>query len=174
MHQSCIKLNNLIGAQQKLKEVFDKLEVHVEKFDPASKRTEPNPEVTSFLVTIIRAANLKAADWYTSDPYTVLKYKETELERTRVIPKNLSPVWNQQFNIKLPHSIANNESFLQLIVYDKDLFKSDDICGSAEIFMRDSIYDDYLSHDKEVDLKPQGKLYIRVIKEGEIEDRYRD
>jgi Ca2+-dependent lipid-binding protein len=170
--ESCIKLNNLLGAQQKLKEVLVKLDVDTEtRINPSSKRTEPTPGISSYHITIIRATNLLAQDWYASDPYCVLKYKTDELERTKVIPKNLSPVWNEQFNIKLPHAVPNNESFLGLMVYDKDFIK-DDLCGSAELFMRDRLFEDYLSHDVEVALNPQGTLHVRVAKEGEIEDRY--
>ncbi|KAJ3393681.1 hypothetical protein HDU92_007581 [Lobulomyces angularis] len=171
--QSCMKLNNLLGAKSKLTEVLEKLGVNSkgeQKFDPNAKKSEPNPVSSTFNVTVIRATDLLACDWTTSDPYTVLSYEGTELNRTKVIDKNLNPVWNETFPIYLPKDLNDNKSFLDLIVFDKDLLTADDICGSAQIFLRDRLYDDFLSHDVDIDLKPQGKLYIRICKEGEWED----
>ncbi|KAJ3082666.1 hypothetical protein HK102_001525 [Quaeritorhiza haematococci] len=176
-YQSCIKLNNLLAAHHKLRDILDKLGVSRNgRIDPdAPRRDMPgdDPELAHswlFHIKVIRAQNLMACDWTTSDPYVVLKHSGMELARTRVIEKNLNPAWNETFTVALPDSLPENESFLELFVYDKDIIGSDDLCGNASLFMRDRQFEDYLSHDVELTLKPQGKVFVRVTRQGEIDD----
>ncbi|KAJ3057271.1 hypothetical protein HK097_009930 [Rhizophlyctis rosea] len=173
-YESCIKLNNILAARQKLREVLDKLVdldgAPPDKFDPAAARTEPEPDRALLYIKIIRAQGLQACDWTTSDPYVILSNGGNELYRTRVIDRTLDPVWNETFEIGLPESLPDNQSFLDLIVMDKDTIGSDDLCGQGNIFLRDSLFEDFLSHDKEIMLKPQGKVIVRVSRRGEIED----
>ncbi|KAI9097090.1 hypothetical protein DFS34DRAFT_134893 [Phlyctochytrium arcticum] len=171
--QSCIKINNVVAAHLKLKDILQKLvkaNAGHRKVDLAASRTEAQQDKATISVKVIRAANLQACDWTTSDPYVILSHGGTEIHRTRVIDKNLNPAWNQSFEIVVPHSLRDNESFLDLFVYDKDLIGKDDLCGEASVFLRDSKFDDFLSHDVEVSLKPQGKLLIRITRKGEIDD----
>ncbi|TPX63175.1 hypothetical protein SpCBS45565_g06816 [Spizellomyces sp. 'palustris'] len=172
-YQSCIKINNLVAAHMKLKDILSKLVASNggrRKIDMSAPRTEPEKEKSTISIKIIRAANLQACDWTTSDPYVVLSHAGGELHRTRVIDKNLNPAWNQTFQLYVPHSLRDNESFLDLLVYDKDIIGKDDLCGEAGIFLRDSKFEDFLSHGVELSLKPQGKLFIRVMRKGEIDD----
>ncbi|KAJ3028267.1 hypothetical protein HDV00_010538 [Rhizophlyctis rosea] len=173
-YESCIKLNNILTARQKLREILDKLidsdDPSSNKYDPTAPRTEPEVGRALLYVKIIRANNLQACDWTTSDPYVILSHEGNELYRTRVIDRTLDPVWNETFEIGLPDSLPDNQSFLDLIVMDKDTIGSDDLCGRGNIFLRDSLFEDFLSHDKEILLKPQGKVVVRVCRRGEIED----
>lgn len=167
-------MNNIVAAHQKLKDLLEKLPTanggRRGEIDPSATRTEPEQAKSTISVKIIRASNLQACDWTTSDPYVVLSHAGTELHRTRVIDKNLNPAWNQTFPLYVPHSLKDNESFLDFVVYDKDMIGSDDLCGEASVFLRDSKFEDFLSHDVELNLKPQGKLFIRVLRHGEIDD----
>lgn len=172
--QSCIKVNNILAAGTKLRDILEKLTAEdggVTQIDPDAARTEPEPEKSIFDVKIIRATNLVACDWTTSDPYVILSYEGDELERTRHIDRTLNPVWNHEFKLDLPHFLPSNKSFLTLIVMDKDFGPKDDICGTTTIFMRESLFDDFLAHDRELKLDPQGTLFVRVTKRGEVDDK---
>uniref|UniRef100_A0A8C4ZQY4 Multiple C2 domains, transmembrane 2b n=1 Tax=Gadus morhua TaxID=8049 RepID=A0A8C4ZQY4_GADMO len=63
----------------------------------------------------------------TSDPYVKFKLEGKTFYKSRVIYKNLNPVWNESF--VLP--IKELEQVLHVNVYDRDL-TSDDFMGSAD------------------------------------------
>jgi hypothetical protein len=81
---------------------------------------------------------------------------------------------NQQtFHISLPHSKRSEQSFVDFLVYDEDLVGTHDLCGRTtgeNLFLRDTKFEDYLSHDLYFHLAPQGKLLVRVTRLGEIAD----
>ena len=64
--------------------------------------------------------------------------------------------------------ISHNNSFLQLIVFSNDFLGLVKKCGQGDIFLRDRLYSDFLSHDVEIDLVPQGKIYIRITRIGNL------
>ena len=71
------------------------------KFTPNSIKTEHDPKSMSFQICIIKATNVLPAGM--CSPYVVLDHQNEELERTNTIYKNLNPVYNERFMIKLPH-----------------------------------------------------------------------
>ncbi|KAJ3282535.1 hypothetical protein HK104_010843 [Borealophlyctis nickersoniae] len=170
--ESCVKVNNILTAISKLREILNQLIANeaISKIDPNALKTEPTEGQGVIHIKIIKATNLIACDWTTSDPYVTLSLGTEKLHRTRVIDKDLNPVWNESCQIHLPDSLEDNNSFLELAVFDKDLV-GDDLCGSTRLYLRDSKFNDFLSHDIELNLKPQGKLYLRVVREGEIDDK---
>ncbi|KAI8826699.1 uncharacterized protein EV422DRAFT_7044 [Fimicolochytrium jonesii] len=191
--QSCIKLNNVVAALCKLDDILARLpsgdnprsvyissppvgrrrNINRKNISRTAERFEPDGDKSVFSVTISRASNLPACDWpaATSDPYAVLEHAGTELHRTRVIPKTLNPAWNQTFELFVPNSLRDNESFLDITVYDHDVIGKDDVCTEpVSIFLRDSKFEDFLSHDLELQLKPHGTLNVRVLRHGEIDD----
>jgi hypothetical protein len=59
------------------------------------------------------------------------------------------------------------------LIYDEDLFGVHDVCGRTvdqKLFLRESRFEDFLSHDVMLKLQPQGRLLIRVQRLGEIDD----
>ncbi|XP_075063809.1 multiple C2 and transmembrane domain-containing protein 2 isoform X1 [Mixophyes fleayi] len=87
------------------------------------------PNLMSYLLTIHlrEGRNLVIRDRSgTSDPYVKFKLNKKTLYKSRVIYKNLNPVWDETF--VLP--IQNLEQKLHLKVYDRDL-TTDDFMGSA-------------------------------------------
>ncbi|KAJ3147705.1 hypothetical protein HDU86_007880 [Geranomyces michiganensis] len=172
-YQSCIKLNNVLAAHAKLAALLAKIpQASAAATIPhTAPRSEPHQDKSTITLTVLRASGLKVCDWTTgsSDPYVVLSHEGQELHRTRVVYRNLAPAYNQTFQLHVPHTLRDNQSFLDLIVRDRDLVGSDDVCGEAAVFMRDSKLDDFLSHDMTIALRPQGRLSLRVRKEGEID-----
>ncbi|KAJ3168804.1 hypothetical protein HDU88_001131 [Geranomyces variabilis] len=172
-YQSCIKLNNVLAAHAKLAALLAKIPQAsvAATISDTAPRSEPHKDKSTITLTVLRASNLKVCDWTTgsSDPYVVLSHEGQELHRTRVVYRNLAPAYNQTFQLHVPHTLRDNQSFLDLIVRDRDLVGSDEICGEAAVFMRDSKLDDFLAHDMTIALRPMGKLMVRVRKEGEID-----
>ncbi|KAI9001888.1 hypothetical protein BC832DRAFT_123334 [Gaertneriomyces semiglobifer] len=165
--ESCIKMNNIVAAHGKLRSMFKRIVPDIHRpVDPDATRTEPSTSETTYDITIIRATNLQICDWNSSDPYVVLSHNGTELHRTRIIPQNLNPAWNQAYVVSLP---AGSE-FLDLIVYDHDKIGKDDLCGSTTLLLKDDRLADFLSHDVELSLRPQGVLNVRVRRVGDVDD----
>ncbi|KAJ3007825.1 hypothetical protein HKX48_008913, partial [Thoreauomyces humboldtii] len=179
-HRSCIKLNNVVAAHAKLRDILRKLPTTSTSataggrmaINPNATRSEPEKDKATVSITLLRASDLQVCDWSTrsSDPYVVLSHEGTELHRTRIVYRNLNPAWNQTFQLNIPHSLRDAQSFLDLIVYDHDKIGKDDVCGEVSVFLRDSKLDDFLHHDLSLQLKPQGTLSVRVSRAGEIDD----
>ncbi|CAL8246198.1 unnamed protein product [Lota lota] len=92
-----------------------------------------SPSPCSFLLSInLREGhNLVIRDRCgTSDPYVKFKLEGKTFYKSRVIYKNLNPVWNESF--VLP--IKDLEQVLHINVYDRDL-TSDDFMGSANVLL---------------------------------------
>ncbi|MQL89005.1 hypothetical protein Taro_021584 [Colocasia esculenta] len=49
--------------------------------------------------------------------------------QTSVIPSNLNPIWNEEFELSVPENFGP----LKLQVFDQDTFSADDIMGEAEV-----------------------------------------
>ncbi|KAM7512401.1 hypothetical protein LguiB_011276 [Lonicera macranthoides] len=79
-------------------------------------------------VNVVRGSNLAVRDMISSDPYVILSLGDQSV-KTRVIKKNLNPVWNEQLMLSIPEDVPP----LKLLVYDKDRFSTDDFMGEAEI-----------------------------------------
>ncbi|XP_023188110.1 multiple C2 and transmembrane domain-containing protein 2-like isoform X1 [Xiphophorus maculatus] len=68
----------------------------------------------------------------TSDPYVKFKYDGKSIFKSKVIHKNLNPVWNESFVV--PVKDLNQKIYIK--VYDSDL-TTDDFMGSASVLLRD-------------------------------------
>ncbi|XP_041836944.1 multiple C2 and transmembrane domain-containing protein 2 isoform X2 [Melanotaenia boesemani] len=89
----------------------------------------------SFLLTIHlkEGRNLVIRDRCgTSDPYVKFKLDGKSLYKSKVVYKNLNPVWNESFT--LPVKDLNQKLYIK--VYDRDL-TSDDFMGSAYVLLSD-------------------------------------
>ncbi|KAL4562947.1 hypothetical protein LXL04_026978 [Taraxacum kok-saghyz] len=79
-------------------------------------------------VIVVRGKNLVIRDFKTSDPYVIVKLGN-QTAKTKVVNSCLNPVWNEEMSF----SIIEPVDVLNLEVFDKDRFKSDDKMGHAHI-----------------------------------------
>ena len=87
------------------------------------------------IVKVEKATDLKAADWGgASDPYVILRVGDSEAQRTRVVTKDLNPVWNQQFEFLVENSAA---AHLAVDVMDQDTGTRDDRLGMLKLPVQD-------------------------------------
>ncbi|XP_058227068.1 protein C2-DOMAIN ABA-RELATED 4-like [Rhododendron vialii] len=78
-------------------------------------------------IHIHRGVNLAIRDMKSSDPYVVVRLGKQKL-RTRVVKQNVNPVWDEDLTL----SIADPNTPIKLMVFDKDTFSFDDKMGDAE------------------------------------------
>ena len=107
------------------------LDVSIRLLDPL-----PPAQEAQVRVSILRARNLMAMDRSgTSDPYAVLTLssRPAKKKQTRVVFKELSPVWNAKFDFSSENFWDDN---LEVSVFDKDLL-SDDRIGKVSISLAD-------------------------------------
>ncbi|XP_072998629.1 GTPase activating protein 1-like [Typha latifolia] len=82
-------------------------------------------------VKVVRGINLAVRDLKSSDPYVILKMGKQKL-KTRVINRNINPVWNEELTL----SVEDPSLPIKLEVFDKDTFTPDDRMGNAEFDIR--------------------------------------
>ncbi|XP_054282046.1 protein unc-13 homolog 4B-like [Macrosteles quadrilineatus] len=97
-------------------------------------------------IEVLNAKNLKAMDTNgSSDPYVRIKFlpadmfRNLEKPKTKVVSKNLSPVFNDTFEIKLTSDQRQcKEAMLLFMVKDRDMFgASSDFLGEAYVSFSD-------------------------------------
>ncbi|KAJ3097254.1 hypothetical protein HDU97_005053 [Phlyctochytrium planicorne] len=173
-HESCMQLNNVMGARMQLKVIFEELGIGERKglINPNATRRDEKPGHHQFKISIVRAYDLKICDFTTSDPYVKIMNQKHEMARTETINKNLNPVWDMAFDVTLTENCDERYSFLEFEVWDEDNGFDDDVCGVAtnRMHLRDSKYADFLYHEEEYELSPQGRLKVRLRRIGEIDD----
>ncbi|KAI9102565.1 hypothetical protein DFS34DRAFT_701363 [Phlyctochytrium arcticum] len=85
------------------------------------------------------AKHLRGADWgvrgSTSDPYATLGFGNSTkfLARTRIIPKDRSPVWNETHYAVITEEDVKNGFPLSVKVWDYDAISRNDVLGQFEI-----------------------------------------
>jgi hypothetical protein len=166
-----VKFNNIEWAMQ----VMDKLEKRMNVDACAEvlnrvdgpKRLARKPAHYVFTVKIVEGEELKACDpTGTSDPYVVLcdEYQK-RLHRTRVIPRNLNPRWDESVDITVSGPIN-----LIATIWDHDMFGEHDFVGRTSLKLDPVHFSDYLPREFWLDLDTQGRILIRVSMEGERDD----
>ncbi|KAI1296773.1 Multiple C2 and transmembrane domain-containing protein 1 [Halotydeus destructor] len=81
-------------------------------------------------VILVEGKNLPSKDENgLSDPYVKFRLGN-EKYRSKVIPKELNPKWNEQFDL---HTFPDQSKVLEVIVYDKDFHGKDDFIGKCTI-----------------------------------------
>ncbi|KAH3763155.1 hypothetical protein Pelo_5010 [Pelomyxa schiedti] len=79
-----------------------------------------------FTLKVIRAAKLEAKDSNgLSDPFVEVPTHKGKSKCTKVVPKNLNPVWNEYFLVKGP--------LLRVGVFDQDLLSANDLIGYGDL-----------------------------------------
>ncbi|EFJ52056.1 hypothetical protein VOLCADRAFT_87207 [Volvox carteri f. nagariensis] len=80
-------------------------------------------------VNLHRAESLKDADWFgKQDPYVILRCGENKYRSNTHERGGRDPAWEQQFVFKV-----DQETTLELEVYDQDMFKPDDCLGKGKV-----------------------------------------
>ncbi|WOL19190.1 protein C2-DOMAIN ABA-RELATED 11 [Canna indica] len=77
-------------------------------------------------VNIVRGKKLVVRDFMSSDPYVVVKLGN-QAAKTKVVKSCLNPVWNDEFSF----NIKERFGVLELEVFDRNRFTSDDKMGHA-------------------------------------------
>ena len=143
---------------------------------------------------VIRAENIQASSSAgSSNPYIIIQYPENdkisedsgnlasypiayflgnknELLRTRVVYDTLNPTWDETFEI-----LVSPSERLDIHVYSKNLLTSDDSIGLGIINLEAGSpirnrLSDHQTHNISMDLTPQGRIFLRLTHEGEVED----
>ncbi|KAL2023192.1 hypothetical protein VTK56DRAFT_3315 [Thermocarpiscus australiensis] len=169
--ESFVKFNNIEWAMQ----AMDKLEkrMNVDGCAEVLRRVDGPKQLTRkpahyvFTVKIVEGEELKACDpGGTSDPYVVLcdEYQK-RLAKTRVIPRNLNPRWDESVDITVSGSLN-----LIATIWDYDMFGDHDFVGRTSLKLDPVHFSDFLPREFWLDLDTQGRLLIRVSMEGERDD----
>lgn len=166
---TCVKLNDIERAQTELD--------HIESLVDSEKqhsylsrviRQESKAQSFSFTVKIVEATDLRACDSNgLSDPYVtiVLDMKKKQIGRTRTVFEDLNPIWNETFELTL-----SEPSSLWLTVWDENAITDHSVCGRALVPLDPKAFQDFISKEEWIDLKPQGQLRVMITMESERED----
>ena len=75
-----------------------------------------------------------------SDPYAIIYWGGEKCGRTKTIPKNLSPVWNETFKIKASsdhmQQLLHGDpkySVIDIVIFDDDKLNKDDALGTVSL-----------------------------------------
>lgn len=138
----------------------------LEKIDAPKKKIR-KPSKYTFTVKVVEAEDLKACDPSGfSDPYVVFgdEYQK-RLHKTRVIPRNLNPRWDESFDVTVLGPVN-----VIATVWDHDTFGDHDYVGRTSLKLDPVHFSDYLPREFWLDLDSQGRVLIRVSMEGERDD----
>ncbi|KFY82839.1 hypothetical protein V500_10297, partial [Pseudogymnoascus sp. VKM F-4518 (FW-2643)] len=131
------------------------------------RRCMRRPNKYVFTVKVVEGEDLKACDTNGfSDPYVILgdEFKK-RLMKTRVVPKNLNPRWDESIDI-----IVSGPVNIVATIWDFDTFGDDDLMGRTSLKLDPSHFADYLPKECWLNLDTQGKLLLRIGMEGERDD----
>jgi hypothetical protein len=169
--ESLVKLNNIEFAVQQL----DKLEkmMNVDACSEVLRKIQTprdqqrKPKNYVFTIKIVEGEDLKACDPNGfSDPYVVLVDEfQKRLMKTRVIPKNLNPRWDESVDITVQGPVN-----IIAMVWDSDLVGDDDYVGRTSLKLDPAHFSDYLPKECWLNLDTQGRLLLRISMEGERDD----
>ncbi|SCU90590.1 LAME_0E09208g1_1 [Lachancea meyersii CBS 8951] len=112
----------------------------------------------SLKLKVISADDLPSHDRNNkSDPFVVVKVDGKKVEKTEVIKKTLSPVWNEILEIPVP---SRSRCDVQLEVYDWDRTGSNDLLCSTAIDAK--MLAPGKTHDLNFNLDPQGTIKVEA------------
>ena len=128
--QSCLykptelTLKGTDGSVNKIKVIL--------KYIPVKMQLDPSESINNqgtLRVDLLKATNLPAADsnGY-SDPYCKFFLNDIEEFTSKVVKKNLNPVWDQFVNMEI---ISRTAAEFKIVVNDEDTLGKDDFLGEA-------------------------------------------
>jgi len=121
-------------------------------------------------VNVLEAKNLVAADKSgTSDPYVVLTLGK-QVHKTKVIDKNLQPVWNEEFHFYSFHDQWKEE--LKVAVFDFDTYSAHDSLGECTVKGKSDLnegenFDSWIKLTKAKKGEIHLSVSFRLLQEGE-------
>ncbi|ETO26191.1 hypothetical protein RFI_10946, partial [Reticulomyxa filosa] len=111
----------------------------------ATKSTDNFVQLYVVTVNIIRGLDLPVADLNgSSDPYVITKIFTDEW-KTKVVPKNLNPQWNES----KVFCFFNAPETIEFIVNDKDEHTQDDLLGTATFHCSQQFQEIYVKAQKQ-------------------------
>ena len=119
-------------------------------------------------VHVIRAADLPDTDtffWNLSsddytDAYVTGKLGSASIFKTRYIPNNLDPVWDEKFDLSICHQVSS----LRIEIHDKEMVKSEFV-SQLEINAGDLLENELIEGEFDTfnqDGEPAGKIELSV------------
>lgn len=111
-------------------------------------------------VTVKRAENLTSTDLGgKADPYVVLTTKKTDAKKkTRVVPKNLNPEWDQTFDFVVEDALHD---MLIVEVWDHDTF-SKDFMGKLALTLTQVLHEGEYDGDFPLDGVQSGRIFLHL------------
>ncbi|WBW70554.1 tricalbin, C2 domain protein (phospholipid binding) ER-plasma membrane tethering protein Tcb3 [Schizosaccharomyces osmophilus] len=110
-------------------------------------------------VDVLNATDLASADSNgKSDPFVIFELQDEEVFRTKIIKKNLNPVFNEGFEVELP---CKQTSKFVARVFDSDFGNQNDPLGSCVIDLYKLQQHEYTSFELPLDSN-QGTLNLRI------------
>lgn len=111
-------------------------------------------------VTVKRAENLISTDLGgKADPYVVLTMKKTDAKKkTRVVPKNLNPEWDQTFDFVVEDALHD---MLIVEVWDHDTF-SKDFMGKLALTLTKVLHEGEYDGDFPLDGVQSGRIFLHL------------
>jgi hypothetical protein len=130
------------------------------------KEAELNDGNGLVVVTVHEARNLKASDTNgSSDPYVVVQFGEHDKRTTKVVKKNLNPLWhNERFTFRSTGSMEMKKLSFTVMDWEKLKFNTHDVLGSFDIALIDvsNCQDCTLDAWKTLQNVEHGDLHITV------------
>jgi len=176
--KDCVKLSNIEECKKRLKQtatalnlqkLLDILKAHGRrKSDPLLNGEQVEGISGTFRLEIAFAENLKSCDKSFVCIKSVIGNTVpdvlVEIAKSSVMPDTINPIFEQSFQIAL-----RRVKYLEVIVYNKNRILAASVIGSARLTLTENFCDDH-THDIWMDLAPQGKILLRLAKQGDRAD----
>lgn len=112
-------------------------------------------------VVVARGKDLVVQDVFSSDPYCVLTLRgragDAQRAQTRVVKRDLNPVWNQGF-----HFICASDAVLDIEVLDMDRFSADDPMGRTQLTVSECAVGEVRTLERRLEGVKSGVLTLEV------------
>eukprot|EP01083_Nonionella_stella_P084157 232908_1 len=111
-------------------------------------------------VHLVEGRNLMKADFWTgsSDPYVIFAMGNNSA-KSKIIKRNLNPLWNELFGFRLDPTGDN--AIMSILVFDFDNFTPDDFIGSAEVNLGELRRNDVVDCWVKLENVKTGELHLK-------------
>ncbi|SCW01178.1 LAFE_0D06810g1_1 [Lachancea fermentati] len=180
--KTCVCLSNLEEMIRMIGDLEErinpqKISITVEKYERSNPKLQKMTALQNsglrqlYVIKIIRAENCRGSsnnELLNSYVSFVDTTRRQDIAKTKVIPKSVNPVWNEEFEFECP---INESRSLNLVMWNhKSGFgsSSTEVCGRANFSLDPSAYrDDGLPEDIILNLDTQGRIVLQVSMEKE-------
>ncbi|ODQ61947.1 hypothetical protein WICANDRAFT_60021 [Wickerhamomyces anomalus NRRL Y-366-8] len=171
--QTCVVLNNL----SEMLKMLTALEAQVDPESISSKVKNIRPDANKplsnlFTIRVKNAENIKpcGSDGFSSSSVVLIDgHLKKEIGKTKIVPKSLNPVWNEEFEVE---TTSDNLKVISATVWDhSSKFGSHDLCGRALVQLDPKKFrTDGIPEEITRDLDIQGSISFEVSLESEKND----